>query len=117
MSIGRTLAITAALAIGLAAVVPTLIETVPAAARPAQEHGCNIGSENGEPDDVFVDFGKLHQTTNENGTHYGCHGQAVNPPTSGGARVDKVDGGDTRCTGVATPSGEGNFVCNTNNNR
>jgi hypothetical protein len=109
MSIGKTFAITAALAISLAAIVPTLTETVPAAA-------CNIGSENGEPDDVFVN-GEGHGTTNDNGRHITCHGTPDNPPTSGGARVDKVDGADSRCTGVATPSGQGNFVCNTNNNR
>jgi hypothetical protein len=103
------------LVLGTAMVLGTTISApVPAAAaRPPTEPGCNAdleGDRSGPP--VIVNEGKHHQTTNENGHHNGCHGQAENPPTSGGANVIKQ--GD--CTGVATPSGNGNIVCNRNDN-
>ena len=101
------------LVLGTAMVLGTTISApVPAAAaRPPTEDGCNADLE-GEPP-VIVNNGKFHGTTNDNGRHVGCHGQAENPPTSGGATVIKTE----NCKAVATPSGNGNLVCNTNDNR
>jgi hypothetical protein len=108
------------LVLGTAMVFATAISApIPAAARPPQEGEiiCDIGSDGDEPDDVFVNGVRGHEATNDNGEHSGCMGQVSNPPTSGGARVDEIEDGDLRCHGVATPSGQGNFVCNTNENR
>jgi hypothetical protein len=104
-----------ALLLTTAVFATTLSAPVPAAAaRPPNENGCNAdleGDRSGPP--VIVDEGKHRQTINENGEHHSCHGVVLfNAPTSGGANVIKQ--GD--CTGVATPSGNGNIICNTNDN-